>query len=115
MGGEVIGINKAIFTQSYGYQGVGFAMPSNTVREVYDQLTGPDHRVARGSIGVEFNGAPSPALARVYGVKSGVVIAVRPGLPAEKAGLQTGDTITGVNGRAVKSGDDLVNIISAVK
>ncbi len=115
MAGEVIGINTAIFTQSYGYQGVGFAMPSNTVREVYDQLTGPDHRVSRGSIGVEFNGAPNPALARVYGVKSGVTIAVRPGLPAEKAGMQTEDVITAVNGKPVRSGDDLVNIISGVK
>jgi serine protease Do len=116
MSGEVIGINTAIFTQSFGYQGVGFAMPSNTVREVYEQLTGPDHRVSRGSIGIEFSGAPSPALARVYGVKAGVTIAsVRPGTPADKAGLQTGDTITSVNGKTVKNGDDLVNIISATK
>ncbi len=116
MSGEVIGINTAIFTQSFGYQGVGFAMPSNTVREVYDQLTGPDHRVARGSIGIGFSGSPSPALARVYGVKAGVTIAsVSPGTPAEKAGLQTGDTITAVNGKAVKNGDELVNIISATK
>jgi len=78
-------------------------------------LTGPDHRVSRGSIGVEFNGAPSPALARVYGVKSGVTIAVRPGLPADKAGLQTEDIITAVNGKPVRNGDDLVNIISGVK
>src|SRR5213075_2961559 len=55
MNGEVVGINTAIFTQSAGYQGVGFAMPSKTVAEVYNQLIGPDHRVTRGSIGVEFN------------------------------------------------------------
>ena len=116
MRGEVIGINTAIFTQSLGCQGVGFAMPSNTVREVYDQLTSPEHRVARGSIGVEFNATPSPALARVYGVKNGVTISnVLPGLPAEKAGLKTGDTITAVNGKPVKSGDELVSYISAVK
>jgi serine protease Do len=116
MHGEVIGINTAIFTQSLGYQGVGFAMPSNTVREVYEQLTSPDHRVSRGSIGVEFNATPSPALARVYGVKNGVTISnVLPGLPAEKAGLKTGDTITAVNGKPVKSGDELVSYISAVK
>src|SRR4029079_14461507 len=65
MQGEVIGINTAIYTQTYGYQGVGFAMPSNTVREVYDQLTSAEHRVARGSIGVTFN-PQTPALARVY-------------------------------------------------
>jgi len=116
MSSEVIGINTAIFTQSFGYQGVGFAMPSNTVRDVYDQLTGPEHRVARGSIGVQFNAAPNPALARMYGVKSGVTISeVVSGKPAEKAGLQAGDTITAVNGKSVKSGDELVSIISSVK
>src|SRR5215469_9639436 len=116
MAGEVIGINTAIYTQSFGYQGVGFAMPSNTVREVYDQLTGPEHRVSRGSIGVQFNAVPNPALARMYGVKNGVTISeVVVGKPAEKAGLQMGDTITAVNGKAVKSGDELVSIISAVK
>src|SRR5205814_5907304 len=47
MSGEVIGINTAIFTQSYGYQGVGFAMPSNTGRDVCEQLTkNHDHRVS---------------------------------------------------------------------
>jgi serine protease Do len=116
MSGEVIGINTAIYTQSFGYQGVGFAMPSNTVREVYEQLTGPEHRVSRGSIGVQFNASPNPALARMYGVKNGVTISeVVAGKPAEKAGLQTGDTITSVNGKPVKSGDELVGIISAVK
>lgn len=116
MSGEVIGINTAIFTQTYGYQGVGFAMPSNTVRDVYTQLTGPEHKVSRGSIGVEFNGAPNPALARVYGVKDGVVIsAVRPGTPAEEAGLQTGDAITAINGKAIKTGDELISAISSTK
>jgi serine protease Do len=116
MNGEVIGINTAIFTQGFGYQGVGFAMPSNTVREVYDQLISPEHRVSRGSIGVQFNAAMAPAVARVYGVKNGVTISeVVAGRPAERAGLQTGDTITAVNGKPVKSGDELVSIISAVK
>jgi serine protease Do len=116
MNGEVIGINTAIFTQGFGYQGVGFAMPSNTVREVYDQLIAPEHRVSRGSIGVQFNAATTPAVARVYGVKNGVTITeVVAGKPAEKAGLQTGDTITAVNGKPVKTGDELVGIISAVK
>jgi serine protease Do len=115
MNGEVIGINTAIFTQTFGYQGVGFAMPSNTVREVYEQLTGPQHRVARGSIGVQFSAQAMPAVARMYGVKNGVTISeVISGKPAEKAGLQTGDTITAVNGRPVKTGEELVSIISSV-
>jgi serine protease Do len=116
MNSEVIGINTAIFTSGGGYQGVGFAMPSNTVVNVYNQLIGPEHKVLRGSIGVSFNAVPNPAVARVYGVNSGVTIAsITPGGPAEKAGLQTGDTIVSVNGKPVKNGDELVSDISALK
>ena len=116
MNGEVIGINTAIFTSGGGYQGVGFAMPSNTVVSVYNQLIGPDHKVSRGSIGVEFNAVPNPAVQRVYGVSSGVTIAnVTPNGPAAKAGLLTGDTIVSVNGKTVASGDELVAEISAIK
>ena len=116
MSGEVIGINTAIYTSGGGYQGVGFAMPSNTVALVYNQLIGPDHKVSRGSIGVEFNAVPNPAVARVYGVNSGVTIAnVTPNGPADKAGLKTGDTIVSVDGKSVKNGDDLVAEISGIK
>jgi len=116
MNGEVIGINTAIFTSGGGYQGVGFAMPSNTVVSVYNQLIGPDHKVSRGSIGVEFNAVPNPAVQRVYGVSSGVTIAnVTPNGPAAKAGLLTGDTIVSVNGKPVSSGDELVAEISVLK
>jgi serine protease Do len=114
MGGEVIGINTAILTETQSYAGVGFAMPSNTVAQVYNQLIGPDHRVARGSIGIEFQGQPDPAIARVYG--SGVTVSnVVPGSPADEAGLKVGDTITSVDGRDVKSGDDLVADIASRK
>jgi serine protease Do len=116
MAGEVIGINTAIYTSGGGYQGVGFAMPSNTVVQVYNQLIGPEHKVSRGSIGVEFNAVPNPAVARVYGVTSGVTIAhVTPNGPADKAGLKTGDTIVSVDGKEVKTGDELVADISAIK
>ena len=116
MAGEVIGINTAIYTNGGGYQGVGFAMPSNTVVQVYNQLIGPEHKVSRGSIGVEFNAIPNPAVARVYGVTSGVTIAhVTPNGPADNAGLKTGDTIVSVNGKQVKTGDELVAEISALK
>jgi len=115
MDGSVIGINTAIFTQSQGYQGVGFAMPANTVRTVYNKLISPEHKVTRGSIGIEFNAQPSPAIARVYGVNSGVIVAnVRPGGPADQAGLKTGDAITEVNGKKVSNGNELVNEISNI-
>jgi len=114
MAGEVIGINTAILTETSSYAGVGFAMPSNTVAQVYNQLIGPEHRVARGSIGIEFAAEPDPALARVYG--SGVTVAnVTAGSPAEQAGLKIGDTITSVDGKEVKSGDDLVADIAGRK
>jgi serine protease Do len=116
MAGEVIGINTAIYSSGGGYQGVGFAMPSNTVVQVYNQLISPDHKVSRGSIGVEFNAVVNPAVQRVYGVSSGVTIAnVTPNGPAQKAGLQTGDTIVSVNGKTVANGDELVAEISAIR
>jgi serine protease Do len=116
MNGEIIGINTAIFTQTMGSQGVGFAMPSNTVANVYNQLIGPGNKVTRGSIGVVFNAQPNPAIQRVYGVTGGVTIAsIAPGGPAEAAGLKVGDTITAVDGKKIKTGDELVNDISSRK
>ncbi|HKM49024.1 MAG TPA: Do family serine endopeptidase [Terriglobales bacterium] len=114
MAGEVIGINTAILTETSSYAGVGFAMPSNTVAQVYNQLIGPDHRVSRGSIGIEFSAQPNPAIARIYG--SGVTVSnVVSGSPADEAGLKIGDTITSVDGKDVKSGDDLVADIASRK
>jgi len=112
--GEVIGINTAILTESQGYQGVGFALPSNEVVQVYNQLIGPEHRVTRGSIGVQFNAQPNKAVQRMYG--RGVVIQdVVEGSPAEQAGLKVGDSIIAVDGKPVKTGDDLVNDIASRK
>ncbi|MBZ5597012.1 MAG: Do family serine endopeptidase [Acidobacteriia bacterium] len=112
--GEVIGINTAILTDTNAYAGVGFAMPSNTVAQVYNQLIGPDHRVARGSIGIEFNAQENPAIARVYGVNQGVTISnVVAGSPADQAGLKVGDTIISVDGKSVKNGDELVADIAS--
>jgi serine protease Do len=116
MDGEVIGINTAILTDTNAYAGVGFALPSKTVAEVYNQLTGPEHRVERGSIGIEFNAQENPAIARVYGVHGGITISsVVPGSPAERAGLKVGDTIVSVDGKPVKTGDELVNDIAGRK
>src|ERR1700739_262840 len=114
MNGEVIGVNTAIFTQSAGYQGIGFAMPSNTVADVYNDLISPSHKVVRGSIGIQFRQGLSGAVNRVYGFKTGVLVQqVQPNGPADKAGLKPGDIITTLDGRAIKDGDDLVNEIAS--
>jgi serine protease Do len=114
MNGEVIGVNTAIFTQSGGYQGLGFAMPSNTVVEVYNDLISPSHKVTRGSIGIQFRQGLSGAVNRVYGFKNGVLVQeITPGGPAEKAGLKAGDIITAIDGRQIKDGDDLVTEIAS--
>jgi serine protease Do len=116
MAGEVIGINTAILTDTNAYAGVGFAMPSNTIVQVYNQLIGPGHRVSRGSIGIEFAAQENPAIARVYGVNSGVTVSnVVSGSPADQAGLKVGDTIISVDGKPVKNGDDLVSDIAGRK
>ena len=114
MNGEVIGVNTAIYTQSAGYQGIGFAMPANTVVSVYNDLISPSHKVVRGSIGVSFHSGLSSAINRVYGFKNGVLVQqVQPGGPADKAGMKPGDIITSIDGRSIKDGDDLVNDIAS--
>ncbi|GAA3765115.1 trypsin-like peptidase domain-containing protein [Terriglobus aquaticus] len=117
MKGEVIGVNTAIYTSGMGSQGVGFAMPSNTVVDVYNQLISPEHKVVRGSIGIQFQAGLPSAVSRQYGfAKGGVLVSsVTPGLPAAKAGLQPQDVITTIDGKPVKDGDDLVANISARK
>ncbi|MBB5330825.1 trypsin-like peptidase domain-containing protein [Tunturiibacter gelidoferens] len=114
MAGQVVGMNTAIYTQSMGSQGVGFAMPANIIANVYNMLIGPEHKVVRGSIGIQFQVAQSSAVNRVYGFASGVIVGVvTPNGGAAKAGIQAGDVIVSIDGRNIKDGDDLVNDISA--
>jgi serine protease Do len=113
MDSQVIGMNTAIYTQSAGNEGIGFAMPSNIIANVYNQLIGPSHKVVRGSIGITFLANVSSAVSRVYGFKNGVIISsVTPGFPAAKAGLKPGDIVTSIDGHPIKGGDDLVSDIA---
>jgi serine protease Do len=116
MSSEVIGINTAILSDTNAYAGVGFSLPSNTVVQVYNQLIGPEHRVARGSIGIMFNSVENPAIARVYGNGTGVTISdVVAGTPADQAGLKVGDTIISIDGKKVNKGSALVDDIASRK
>jgi serine protease Do len=114
MSGSVIGINTAIMTGGRGYEGVGFALPSNMAISVYNQIV-QRGKVTRGSIGVQFQEEQSnnPIVLRELGATNGMVLQfVEPSSPAAKAGIQPGDVVTSVNGKPVKSGSDLVDPIT---
>src|SRR6201988_2697060 len=114
LAGEVVGINTAIITGSRGYEGVGFALPSTAAINVYNQIISQG-RVTRGSIGVSFQeelGTNAITLKELGAANGVVIMGVEPGSPAEKAGLKGGDVITNVNGKPIKTGNDLVNPIA---
>ena len=117
MAGQVVGMNTAIYTQSMGSQGVGFAMPANILAKVYNDLIGPAHKVTRGSIGIQFQAATPSAVGRVYGFSNGGVIvgSVIPNGGSAKAGLKPNDILVTIDGRHIKDGDDLVEDISSRK
>ena len=106
--GEVIGVNTMIATSRGGSEGVGFALPSNMVVRVYNDII-RDGSVSRGSIGIRFNDT-KPETLEGLGVSHGVM--VRDVLPKDgpsaKAGLKANDIITTINGQPVKDGDDSV-------
>ncbi len=109
---QVIGINTAIATRRGSYDGVGFAIPSNTVRKIYNSLI-TSGSVKRGAIGVQFQAQPNPALLRNFGTDHGIVVdSVQAGSPADHAGLKVGDVILAINGQPIHTGDELVGIVS---
>jgi serine protease Do len=115
--GEVIGMNTAIITnsQSEGNIGIGFAVPSNMVRELLPQLR--QGKVVRGRIGVSVSAVPREGFAD-FGLKSAagaIVSTVSPGGAADRAGVEPGDVIIEFNGRPVTKYDDLVKTVVATK
>jgi serine protease Do len=117
--GNVIGINTAILTPTGGSVGIGFAIPSDMIKHVVDQLLAHGS-VVRGYLGVSAQGI-SPQLAQVLGLKGAdpttdgaLVAAVSRNSPAYRAGLQAGDVITAVNGSTVTNPTDLARDIANV-
>ncbi len=112
--GELIGINSQILSSNGGNIGIGFAIPSNMAKNVMNQLIGKGS-VQRGMLGVTIQPVTTD-LASGLGLKEpkGVAInAVRPGGPAENAGLKTGDVILQLNGKAVNDSNELRNEVAA--
>jgi len=116
MRGEVVGINSQIYSPSGGYAGISFSIPIDEAMRVADQLRATG-RVIRGRIGVAIapvtkEVAESIGLGKANGA---MVQSVEAGQPAEKAGLEAGDIIVKVDGKAVERATDLPRMISAVK
>jgi len=111
--GELVGINTAIFSNTGGYQGIGFAVPSNMARAVMRQLIDKG-KVTRGWLGVAIQKV-TPELAREFGLKKpagALVTEVFGGSPAEQAGLRRGDVIIELNGIEIRDVDALRNRIA---
>ncbi len=111
--GNLLGINTAIYSRSGGSLGIGFAIPVTTVKSVMDAII-KHGQVVRGYIGVEPQDI-TPELAESFGLKktNGAIIAgVLKGGPADKAGMQPGDILVSVDGKAVADMADMLNQIA---
>jgi len=114
--GELIGINTAIFSQSGGSEGIGFAIPVSLAKGSMAQIVEKGY-VSRGWLGVEIQEL-SPSLAESFGLKvqKGVIIAgvLRNG-PADKAGLEPGDIMLQLNGKEVETAHAALNVIAQTR
>ena len=113
LAGEVVGINTAVIAQA---QGIGFAIPINTARDIMDELK-TSGKITRGWLGVTSQDI-TPDLRQNLGLKDnqgGALIGeVFPGDAADKAGVKPGDVILGVNGKLAKDRRDLLRMIAAL-
>jgi serine protease Do/serine protease DegQ len=115
--GELVGINTAIFSESGGNIGIGFAIPVRMAGDIMQQLV-KYGEVQRGVLGASAQDL-TPQLARAFGIdprqNGAVVTQVVTGSAAEHAGLRPGDIITRINGRAVRDANTLRNRIGLLK
>jgi len=111
--GELVGINTAIYSQSGGYQGIGFAVPSNLARRIVDDLR-QYGEVRRGSIGFLDVAPLTSGIAEQLGVQTTegvVVLGLRQG-PAATAGIEQYDIIVAVNGHRVADTSALLKLVA---
>lgn len=114
--GEVIGVTNAIFSTSGGYQGIGFAIPANMVKNVMDSIISQG-KVVRGYLGVQIQSLNAD-LAKQFGLKdeNGVLIvgAVEGG-PADKGGLKSGDVVIEYDGKKIDDPFHFKNMVAETK
>jgi S1-C subfamily serine protease len=116
LGGQLVGINSAILSRTGGNIGIGFAIPSNMMKTVMQQLI-KYGQVRRGVLGVNIQ-TLSPDIADSMGLgntQGALVSQVVDGSAAEKAGIKAGDVITAVNGKPVKDAAGLRNSIGLLR
>ena len=117
--GEIIGINVAIFSpdrENPGFQGVGFSIPSNDVKDALEQIL-ERGRPIRGFLGVQMRDI-DPAVREALGYdgeQGSAVLGVSPGSPAQAAGLQARDVVTSFNGKAIHSATQLFSLVQGTR
>jgi Do/DeqQ family serine protease len=114
--GRLLGVNTAILSGSGGNIGIGFAIPSNMVREVVEQLL-KHGDVQRGRIGVAIQDV-TPGLAKALELKTdrgALVTQVEPGSPADEAGIQAGDVVVAIDNQSIDSSADVRNTVGLVR
>ena len=114
MAGEVVGVNTAIFSESGGNVGIGFAIPVNMAKEIAPQLREKGH-VTRGWLGVGIQRL-TPELAKSFGLKEekgALVSQVVEGGPADKGGIETGDVIVEFGGKKIVDSNDLPRVVAS--
>jgi len=114
--GRLLGVNTAILSGTGGNIGIGFAIPSNMVREVVEQLL--EHgNVQRGRIGIAIQDV-TPGLADALDLETdrgALVTQVEPGSPAEQAGIEAGDVVVAIDDQSIDSSADLRNTVGLVR
>jgi Do/DeqQ family serine protease len=117
LAGDLIGINTAIFSQSGGNIGIGFAIPINMAQEIMTQLV-THGEVKRGQLGAQAQDL-TPDLVQAFNLPSGragaVITQVTPDSAADKAGLKTGDIVVEINSRPVRDASDVRNVIGVLR
>jgi serine protease Do len=114
--GQAIGINTAIYSESGGYMGIGFAIPINMARNIEEQLK--EHgKVTRGYLGI-YGQDVTPDMAQLLGLKNSqgiIVTTVEKGSPADKAGIKSHDVFLEINGKKIESYDSFRNGVAMLK
>ena len=114
--GRLVGINSAIMSPAGGNVGIGFAVPTAMAREIMDQLI-EYGEVRRGQLGIHIQDV-TPSIAKALNLDAAVgalVSQVVPGSAAEEAGIQAGDVILAIDGRAVEDSTSLRNMIGLMR